>query len=100
MGSMDAARWAGRYDARTAVKKRITATEMITERSMAETPYNVVLMARPTNAEPAKPITRPITARTDASFRISQITRCLPEPRARRRPISWVRWETAYAMRP
>src|ERR1700681_1901992 len=50
MGSIFAARRAGRYDANKAVKNRITPTETITEESIAPTPYKVVRMVRPTIA--------------------------------------------------
>src|SRR6266567_3160372 len=67
MGSIIAARRAGRYEANSAVAKRIKPTETITEKSVAPTPYKVVRIVRPTNREPARPNASPTNASRDAS---------------------------------
>jgi hypothetical protein len=72
MGSIVAARRAGRYEESKAVQNRMTATDAITEKSIAPTPYRVVRMVRPASAAPAKPIPSPTAASSDASFRMSQ----------------------------
>lgn len=80
MGSIDAARRAGKYEADKAARNRITPTDTITEKSNAATPYKVVRRVRPTSAEPRRPIPSPIAASSDASFRMSQITCSLLAP--------------------
>lgn len=68
---------------------------MITEKSIA--PNSVQSSTHSTahqrRARKANP--EPNRGEHDASFKMSQITRCLPVPSARRNPISRVRCDTA-----